>query len=245
MAYRILGQLPRLHDDRPTLRELAKVRSPTLVLVIAGGTVAAFTAGGLMAWMPTIVVRYHGFSVWSGGLLLALLAGVGALGALFGGYVGDRAEAKREGGRARAMAIAFACVIPVGTIGLFAHDRATFISLTALTIFGMAFYAGPIIAVIDDVVPRRFAATGQAAFLLVSHLGGDAIAPAAVGGLADHVGGHDGLRYAALLPFGALGLAVLFFALASKLHARDHARARALDEKHPDASADQPALDLG
>jgi MFS family permease len=230
LAWLRLTHLPSAHDGQATLRELWTVRSLTLALVIFGGTVAAFTAGGLMAWMPMFVVRYHRFDIAQGGLMLgALSIACGAAGALTGGFLGDRLEARRPGGRCRAVAVAFGLVTPIGILGVTAESRLVFTALCGATIFCMSFYAGPIIAVIDDVVPRRFAATAQAAFLLVSHLCGDTWAPTAVGAVADRLGGTDGLRRAVLLPVFACLFASAAFLLASFRHPGDRERARALD----------------
>lgn len=228
--WRLRGLPPPENEERPSLRALLAVRSPTLGLAILGGTVAAFTAGGLMSWMPMFVVRYHAFKVSDGGLLLGALAiGCGAAGALTGGYLGDHLEARRPGGRCLAVAVAFALVPPVGLLGTSTTHRGAFVALCGLTIFCMSFYAGPIIAIIDDVVPRRFAATAQAAFLLVSHLFGDTFAPTAVGALADLHGGPQGLRRAVLLPVFACGLAALSFGAAAIFHPRDRRRAQELN----------------
>lgn len=214
----------------PGMRDLLRVRSATLGLAILGGTVAAFTAGGLMAWMPMFVVRYHRFQVSDGGLLLGALAiGAGAAGALTGGFLGDHLERRRPGGRCLAVAVAFGLVPLVGLLGTSTQSRPLFVVLCGLTIFFMSFYAGPIIAIIDDVVPRRHAATAQAAFLLISHLFGDTFAPTAVGWLADLRGGSDGLRRAVLLPVFACALASLAFALAALRHPADRERAQRLN----------------
>ena len=228
--WRLRGLPPPENEERPSLRALLAVRSPTLGLAILGGTVAAFTAGGLMSWMPMFVVRYHAFKVSDGGLMLGALAiGCGAPGALTGGYLGDHLEARRPGGRCLAVAVAFALVPPVGLLGTTTTHRGAFVALCGLTIFCMSFYAGPIIAIIDDVVPRRFAATAQAAFLLVSHLLGDTFAPTAVGALADLHGGPQGLRRAVLLPVFACGLAALSFGAAAIFHPHDRRRAQELN----------------
>ena len=231
LAWWRLRGLPRPEKvAQPSLRDLLGVRSATLGLALLGGTVAAFTAGGLMSWMPMFVVRYHHFTMADGGLLLGGLAiGCGAAGALTGGYLGDHLERRLRGGRCLAVAVAFALVPPVGILGTMTHSRGAFIVLCGMTIFCMSFYAGPIVAIIDDVVPRRYAATAQAAFLLVSHLCGDTLAPTAVGWLADLLGGPQGLRRAVLLPVLACTLAAVAFGLAALSHPRDRARAEALE----------------
>ncbi len=232
-----LRDLPRAPAAEASLKDLLQVRSATLMLAIGGGTVAAFTAGGLMAWMPMFVVRYHQFSIQKSGLMLGGLSILcGAAGALTGGFLGDKLEAIRPGGRCLGMAIAFGLVVPLGIIGIGTTSLTAFIILVGLTIFCMSFYAGPIIAVIDDVVPRRYAATAQAAFLLVSHLLGDTFSPTAIGALADAIGGHNALRRAVLLPVIACGLASIAFAFAAITHGRDAARAHALDKVSTEAA---------
>jgi sugar phosphate permease len=155
--------------------------------------------------------------------------GGGAAGVLSGGFLADQVQKRRPGGRALAVAVAFGFATPVGLWATHAGTKGSFMLGAALTCVTLTFYAGPVVALIDDVVPRHFAATAQAGFLLISHLFGDAFAPTIIGALADVVGQPTGLRRAFLLPVFAASLACFAFYMASRSHARDHQRAKDME----------------
>src|SRR5205823_14694424 len=79
------------------------------------------------------------------------------------------------------------------------------------TFFLYSWYNGPLSAVILDVVPAAVRASVLGAFVLFSHLAGDAIAPPLIGYLSDRFG----LRAAMLLlpTAGAAGGLVIRLAL--------------------------------
>jgi MFS family permease len=256
LAWKQLAALPLpVKHHNPPLRALIGVRSATLGWLLLGGTVAAFTAGCLQAWLPTFVVRYHHTTLGEAGLILAVVAvGGGAAGVLSGGFLADQVQKRRPGGRALAVAVAFGFATPVGLWATHASTKGSFMLGAALTCVTLTFYAGPVVALIDDVVPRHFAATAQAGFLLISHLFGDAFAPTIIGALADVVGQPTGLRRAFLLPVFAASLACFSFYMASRSHARDQQRAldmeaaakaeaaaHAAAEAAPPAAAGEPA----
>src|SRR3989454_2858974 len=99
----------------------------------------------------------------------------------------------------------------------------TFTALLVVTLFLYTWYTGPLWAVIVDVVPPAVRASVLGAFLLFSHLAGDAIAPPLVGYLSDRFG----LRPAMLLlpSAGLVGGLVILVAL--RTVARDMARVKA------------------
>ena len=88
---------------------------------------------------------------------------------------------------------------------------AAFVPLLLLTYFCYTLYNGPIAAVLLDVVPAAVRSSVLGAFVLFSHLAGDAIAPPLVGYLSDLAG----LRTAMLtLPAaGLLGGLLIMIAL--------------------------------
>jgi MFS family permease len=66
-------------NTRTSLREaLSFIRSQrSLFHVLAGGTVATFSGGGLVWWTPAFLGRSHGFSVGEAGVEVGLMNGVG------------------------------------------------------------------------------------------------------------------------------------------------------------------------
>src|SRR6266702_2492401 len=109
-------------------------------------------------------------------------------------------------------------------VGLLLVDELRiFVPLLFTTFFLYTWYNGPLSAVILDVVPGAVRASVLGAYVLFSHLAGDAIAPPLVGYLSDRIG----LRPAMLLlpTAGALGGLLILIALTTV--GKDMARVRA------------------
>jgi len=199
------------------------LRTPTLVWLFLGGALVTFAVNGLIAWAPSFMERTHGLSVAAVGRAFGLwgLAG-GALGALFGGKVGDRLLEHWSGGRVLVSGAGFVLGGPVCVGLLLVDELRIFVPLLFITFFLYTWYNGPLSAVILDVVPAAVRASVLGAYLLFSHLAGDAIAPPLIGYLSDRVG----LRPAMLLlpTAGALGGLLILIALTTV--GKDMARVR-------------------
>jgi sugar phosphate permease len=199
------------------------LRTPTLAWMFMGGALVTFAVNGLIAWAPSFVERTHGLSVAAVGRQFGLwgLAG-GALGALFGGRVGDWLLGRWSGGRVVVSGAGFVLGGPVCAALLLIDNLQLFVPLLFGTFFLYSWYNGPLSAVLLDVVPPAVRASVLGAFVLFSHLAGDAIAPPLIGYLSDRVG----LRPAMLLlpTAGAVGGLVILIALTTVR--RDMARAR-------------------
>jgi MFS family permease len=188
------------------------LRTPTLIWVFLGGALVTFAVNGLIAWAPAFLERTRGWSIAAVGRAFGMWAFAGAmLGALFGGRVGDRLSARWSGGRVLVSGAGFVLGGPVCVGLLLVGEPALFIPLLFSTFFLYTWYNGPLSAVILDVVPAAVRASVLGAFMLFSHLAGDAIAPPLVGYLSDRVG----LRPAMLLlpTAGALGGLLILIAL--------------------------------
>jgi len=200
------------------------LRTPTLIWMFVGGALVTFAVNGLIAWAPSFMERVHGFSVGRVGREFGIwgLAG-GALGGLFGGRVGDWLLGRWPGGRVVVAGAGFVLGGPVCAALLLVEELRWFVPLLFATFFLYTWYNGPLSAVILDVVPPAVRASVLGAFLLFSHLAGDAIAPPLVGYLSDRFG----LRSAMLLlpSAGLVGGLVILVAL--RTVARDMARVKA------------------
>lgn len=199
------------------------LRTPTLIWMFLGGALVTFAVNGLIAWAPSFMQRTHGLSVAVVGRQFGLwgLAG-GALGALFGGRVGDWLLQRWPGGRVVISGAGFVLGGPVCAALLLVDELRLFVPLLFATFFLYTWYNGPLSAVILDVVPAAVRASVLGAYVLFSHLAGDAIAPPLVGYLSDRFG----LRPAMLLlpTAGAVGGLVILIALTTV--ARDMTRVR-------------------
>ena len=199
------------------------LRTPTLIWMFVGGALVTFAVNGLIAWAPSFLERTHGLSVATIGRQFGVwgLAG-GALGALFGGRTGDWLLSRWSGGRVVVSGAGFVLGGPVCAALLLIDELRLFVPLLFGTFFLYSWYNGPLSAVILDVVPAAVRASVLGAFVLFSHLAGDAIAPPLIGYLSDRFG----LRAAMLvLPTaGAVGGLVILIALTTV--GRDMARVK-------------------
>jgi len=194
-----------------------------LIWIFLGGALVTFAVNGLIAWAPSFMQRTHDLSVAAVGRAFGVwaLAG-GALGALFGGRVGDRLLVHWSGGRVLVSGAGFVLGGPVCVGLLLVDELRIFVPLLFTTFFLYTWYNGPLSAVILDVVPGAVRASVLGAYVLFSHLAGDAIAPPLVGYLSDRIG----LRPAMLLlpTAGALGGLLILIGLTTV--GKDMARVR-------------------
>jgi MFS family permease len=180
------------------------LRTPTLIWVFVGGAMVTFAVNGLIAWAAAFMQRVHGLPVAQVGTqfgLWGLAGGVG--GALFGGRMADRLQQRWRGGRVLASGAGFVLGAPVCAALLLVDDLRWFAPLVMATYFLYTWYNGPLAAVILDVVPPAVQASVLGAFVLFSHLAGDALAPPLIGYLSDQTGSLRG----AMLLLPAVGLA--------------------------------------
>jgi MFS family permease len=198
------------------------LRVPTLVWIFLGGALITFAVNGLIAWAASFMLRVHGFSVSEVGREFGVWGlGGGALGALFGGRLADGLSDRWPGARVAVSGAGFILGAPVCVALILSNDLRLFVPLIFGTYFLYTWYNGPLAAVIFDVVPAAVRASVMGAFLLFSHLAGDAVAPPLVGYLSDrlqhvwHLAPDEALRRAMLvLPVvGLVGGLVLLVAL--------------------------------
>ncbi len=189
------------------------LRTPTLIWVFLGGAMVTFAGNGLIAWAAAFMQRVHGLSVARVGAEFGLWAlGGGVLGALAGGRLADRIQQRWHGGRVLVSGAGFVLGAPVCAALLLVEDLHWFAPLIMATYFLYTWYNGPLAAVILDVVPPAVQASVLGAFVLFSHLAGDALAPPLIGYLSDSTGD---LRTAMLLlpAVGLLGGLVILIGL--------------------------------
>jgi MFS family permease len=194
------------------------LRTPTLIWVFLGGAMVTFAVNGLIAWAAAFMYRVHGLSIGRVGAEFGIWAlGGGVAGALLGGKMADRLHHRWRGGRVLVSGAGFVLGAPVCAALLLVNDLRWFAPLIMATYFLYTWYNGPLAAVILDVVPAAVQASVLGAFVLFSHLAGDALAPPLIGYLSDRIGD---LRTAMLLlpAVGMLGGLVILIGLKTVSH---------------------------
>ncbi len=199
------------------------LRTPTLIWMFLGGALVTFAVNGLIAWAPSFMQRVHGLQVDEIGRRFGLIALAGGVtGALAGGRLADRLMQRWRGGRVLVAGIGFLVGAPLCTGLILVSNLGAFAVLLLLTYFCYTLYNGPIVAVLLDVGPDAVRSSVLGAFVLFSHLAGDAMAPPLVGYLSDIAG----VRTAMLtLPVAGL-LGGLLIMVALRTVGRDMERVR-------------------
>jgi MFS family permease len=188
-------------------------KSVPYITMLAGGVLLAFTSGAIISWITEFIVRYHHFtvqqaSVWIGSIvLIAGLSGIYA-----GGRLADRLHKK---GIPRSMVIGIGFLIATPLLLIIATTTTPSVLLVSLFLgtFFMAWYYGPVVALIQDIVPVNVRGTAYAFYIFFIHLLGDTISPSAMGKLSDLYS----LKTAFYLPIATNFLGGMFFFLTTYL----------------------------
>jgi MFS family permease len=188
---------------RATLSFIAAQRSAIHLLV--GGSVATLWSWGLMWWTPAFLERSHHLTVGQAGALLGRMHLIaGTLSTLIAGVFMARGTAADPRYIARLLGVVTALTtIP----SLFAYWVGSDTAATVLLwIFVPAvyFYIGPILGLLQNVVPAQMRATTCAILLFTANVANLLVAPQVIGWLSDwfaasFAAGAESLRWALLL----------------------------------------------
>ncbi|HYB66487.1 MAG TPA: MFS transporter [Steroidobacteraceae bacterium] len=186
-----------------TARFMARQRAA--VHLVAGGSVATFWSWGLMWWTPTFLQRSHSLSVGeAGGLLGSMHLVAGTAGTLFAGVVMGLPAARDP----RFVTRFLTWLTVLSTVPSFlAYEVGSLRAATVLLwIFVPAvyFYIGPILGLLQNVMPANMRAGAVAILLFTANVANLMLAPQLIGFLSDWFAGSFGagresLRWALLL----------------------------------------------
>jgi len=186
-----------------SLRFIATQRSA--VHLLAGGSVATLWSWGLMWWTPAFLQRSHHMTVGQAGALLGPMHLVaGTAGTLLAGWVMARPAAADPSHVARLLAWGTAlATIPSVLVYWVSSDWAATVLLW-IFVPAVYFYIGPILGLLQNVVPAHMRATACAVLLFTANVANLVVAPQVIGWLSDWFAGSFGagqesLRWALLL----------------------------------------------
>ena len=186
-----------------TLRFIAGQRSAVHLLL--GGSVATFWSWGLMWWTPTFLQRSHHLTVGQAGQLLGRMHLIaGTAGTLLAGWLmGRRAAADpRYVARLLGWVTALTTIPSIILYCVLSEQAATVLLWTFVP--AVYFYIGPILGLLQNVVPANMRATACAILLFIANVANLVLAPQLIGWLSDWFAGSFGagqesLRWALLL----------------------------------------------
>ena len=186
-----------------SLRFIASQRSA--VHLLAGGSIATLWSWGLMWWTPTFLQRSHHMTVGQAGALLGpmhLIAGTA--GTLLAGWLMGRRAAADPRHVARLLGwVTALTTIPSIFVYWVDSERAATMLLWVF-VPAVYFYIGPILGLLQNVIPAHMRATACAVLLFTANVANLVIAPQVIGWLSDWFAGSFGagqesLRWALLL----------------------------------------------
>lgn len=165
---------------------LGLFRTPTFVIVCAVGMLVAFATGAFAAWLPTYLFRVKGFPLRDATIVYGSVSAAGGLlGVVAGGFIGDALTRRTPAGHLLTIAGGFVLSAPCGLLFLLDDRPRVFVPALFLAFFFLVLYVGSANAVIHNVVHPSLRATAISIFVLLIHLGGDAVSPAIVGLISD------------------------------------------------------------
>ena len=200
-----LDHTPRVQPSAfsATLRYIATQRSAVHLLV--GGSVATLWSWGLIWWTPAFLQRSHHLSVGQAGDLLGRMHLVaGTAGTLLAGWLVARPAAADPRYVARLLA-AVVVLTTIPSIALYwVSSQGAATALLWIFVPGVYFYIGPILGLLQNVIPANMRATACALLLFLANLGNLVVAPQLIGWLSDWFrdsfgAGQESLRWALLL----------------------------------------------
>jgi predicted MFS family arabinose efflux permease len=211
---------------KETLSILWALKSFRFFALASGLT--AFCSYGIGNFLPSFLIRSHGFETTQVGISLAITAGLGGIiGTYAGGHFADKLGLKDMRWYLWVPAIPAIFAPLLITSAMFMDDSTLALAcLFVSTVFG-ALYLGPVIAITHTLVNPNMRAMSSAILFLVLNLIGLGCGPLVVGLISDALTpslGSDALRYAiAGVSFVGL-LSMLAFYRAAKYLPEDLAK---------------------
>lgn len=179
--------------------------------LLAGVSLVAAAVATIGSWLPSFVMRFHGFNIKEAGFAVSLASGfAGALGSVIGGILSDklsRFRARRRMDISLVVALLAMCVAAAGMLVGSGKMSVALLSLTQM----IAFVAFPAtFGAMLSLTSSNMRGTTAAAMQISTNLIGYGMGPFMVGVFSDLYGGDQSLRYAMItvmcicLPWGAL-----------------------------------------
>ena len=196
--------MPAGHSSLPaTLRFIVAQRSAVHLLL--GGSVATFWSWGLMWWTPAFLQRSHHLTVGQAGQLIGpmhLIAGTAST-LLAGWLMAGRAAADPRYVTRLLGWVTALTTVPSLLLYWVVSERAAVVLLW-IFVPAVYFYIGPILGLLQNVVPAHMRATTCAILLFLANVANLLLAPQLIGWLSDWFAasfgaGTESLRWALLL----------------------------------------------
>jgi MFS transporter, Spinster family, sphingosine-1-phosphate transporter len=195
--------------ERETLKGLS--RNPAFLTATFGMAMMVFALGGLSAWMPTFLIRVHGFSFLKAGLVFGLsTAFTGLTASISGGWISDALLRRTPAAHYLISAVSLGLGIPAMLIAIYT-DGTTMIAGIVIAEFLLLINTGPLNAAVINSVGPHMRAMALAINIFIFHLLGDVPSSFLIGYMSDRYS----LRSAFIAPVAAVAVScvILFYGM--------------------------------
>lgn len=216
-------------QDAPSLKSTLAVlkQRPAFWYIALGCAFTAYASYGNGNFLPSFLIRNHGFSLSEAGITLALAAGVaGAIGTFLGGFLGDRLAIRDKRWYLWLPIITGAIAFGPYLFLLITDSSVVIITLLFLVNILGTMYFGPSLALCQGLVPPAMRALASAIMFFILNMIGLGLGPLMTGIQSDLLApyaGENNLRYAMMITAFANVIALAMFALAAKHLLKDMA----------------------
>lgn len=175
-------------DFRRDFASLA--RNPTFVFIFLAGAFNGIGVTGTTAFVPAFIMRTQGFKLAEVGGLVSILGVLGFVGALLGGYLGDRFADPR--GRSYLHVCSVGAILSLLFFLLAFTQTSWPIIMAGLLVAHLAtnLKSGANFAAIQNAVPSTLRATAPAVFTIASNVIGAGAGALIVGAFSDAAAAH-------------------------------------------------------
>lgn len=191
-------------------REVARIREYRHT--VFGYAAYTFALGGIVAWMPTFLVRVRHLSGQSASVSLGgVLVVTGFVGTFAGGWLADWLHRRMPNANLLVSGVSTLLAAPLAYLALSSPNHAVYWPALAAAEVLIFMSTGPINSAIVDAVPAAMRASAMAASIFAIHILGDVPSPYLIGAMAE----HTGLGHAVLLVPAAVGVAGVWWIYAA------------------------------
>ena len=200
-------------------------RKPSFWLMSFAAASSSLCGYGLAFWVPSVLIRSHGFDLITTSQYMGSLLLVGGTAGVFaGGWFADRLGAADRGIYAKLPAIAWLITVPLFAIGLWLSSP-TLAWFFLLIPNGLnILWLGPVTTAVQNLVPAQMRASASASFLFINNLIGLGLGSLVMGAMSDAMTarfGAEALRYSTIAALGFYMLAAALMLLAVRPLRRD------------------------
>lgn len=198
------GRSPSADQPPPVLESIVYFwQNRAMRHLIAGSMVASMIAYGMTQWQPTFFIRSFDLPMVTVGVMLAFVLGIfGGIGAVLGGRLTDRLQARRTPWGVWMIAATQLIAMPFEMAGYLSSSPNVALAIFVAPSFLAGIYLGPSLALVQSLARLRMRSLAAAVKMLCVNLVGLGMGPMLVGILSDLLHPslkQESLRYALIL----------------------------------------------